>query len=389
MKKWTIVALALVVTVGCGSDGNPDPTTLPMSTNTSTTTDTGTGLGAPGSAFIPVQIEQVIESLVAATQATGKDPTQTPVEVLLKQTDGYFAPMVVGANRITSRLGCPSNVEAALFDQTGTNEEIQKSKVDSQIALIQSYADNSPYRAMGIAPLGSDEETAAALDSFIAQRGPVVTIDSDTPTSQRAYYIGTDNFSAGAAAARELAKVLQPGDTMAVFGTTEENWKSGYERASGAEAGGAEAGLVVAPRIHPTWDAESDLASLTTALQDPALNIKGLVCCYSNSNLCAVAVENLGLKGVVQIVGFDFTTDTKPWFDKGYFHALAGQRPYYMGVLAALVPYAINVIGAEATAAYLQPLLVAPQTIDTGLDIVTSEAYADYMAYLSQLGVNS
>jgi ribose transport system substrate-binding protein len=388
MSRSTLVALALVGAAACGSNNSSSP--APTDTTTSTTTNPDAAVTTPGSAFIPQNLESVINTLVTADKATKKDPNLTPVEVILKQTDGYFAPMVVGANRITSQLGCPGNVEAALIPQNdATADEVNKAKVDSQNALIQSYADNSSYRAMGLSPLGSDDASVVAFNSFIAQRGPVVTIDSDAPNSNRSYYVGTDNVSAGKAAATELRKVLNAGDAIAVFATTEAGWQSGIDRANGAEAGAAEAGLLVTPRIPTVWNNDTDLAVLKAALSDATLNIKGLICCYSNSYQCAKAVSELGLKGKVQIVGFDITSDTKPWFDQGFFHALAAQRQYYMGVLGALIPYSIAVVGADATAAALQPLMVGPGLVDTGLDMVTSDSYADYMAYLSALGINN
>jgi len=332
----------------------------------------------------------VISALVAADQASKKDPNQTPVDVVLKQTDGYFAPMVVGANRIMSQLGCPGNVEAALIPSDDASaDQVNQEKTDAQNALIETYATDSSYRAMGLSPLGSDDTSVATFNDFITERGPLVTIDSDAPNSNRSYYVGTDNVSAGKAAAQELRKVLNAGDPIAVFGNTDPTWQSGIDRANGAEEGATEAGLVVTPRIPTIWNNDTDLAVIETALQDPSLNLKGLICCYSNSFLCAQAVDALGLKDKVQIVGFDITSDTKPWFDKGYFHALAAQRQYYMGVLGVLIPYSIAVIGPDATSAALQPLIVGPGLVDTGLDMVTSDAYNDYMAYLSQLGVNN
>jgi ABC-type sugar transport system substrate-binding protein len=110
---------------------------------------------------------------------------------------------------------------------------------------------------------------------------------------------------------------------------------------------------------------------------------------YSNAYNCAAAVEALGKKDQIKIVGFDMETDTKAYFDKGYFHAIAVQRQYYMGQLGVLVPYAINVLGAARTAELLQPILVNTTFIDTGIDLITTDNYAAYMTFLSELGINA
>jgi len=88
-------------------------------------------------------------------------------------------------------------------------------------------------------------------------------------------------------------------------------------------------------------------------------------------------------------VGFDMTAVTKTYFDKGYFLGIAVQRQYYMGQLGVLVPYAMDVLGPEATDQLLRPILTGRATIDTGIDIITTANYADYMSFLSVLGINN
>ena len=89
------------------------------------------------------------------------------------------------------------------------------------------------------------------------------------------------------------------------------------------------------------------------------------------------------------VFGFDMETDTKTYFDKGYFYGIAVQRQYYMGQMGVLVPYAINVLGVAQTAALLQPVLVNASFIDTGIDLITVDNYAAYMTFLSELGINT
>jgi ribose transport system substrate-binding protein len=245
------------------------------------------------------------------------------------------------------------------------------------------------YKGMAYAPHAADAPTVALLNQFITQCGPVVTIDSDVADSNRSYLIATANYQAGATAATKLLEVLTPGDQVVVFGTTQAAWVSGVQRALGAEEALAAAGMVVAPRVSPVWDAAVDTANLAAVLTDPALDIKGMVCMYSNSFACAAAVQQTGKQGQVKIVGFDMTADTKGFFDQGFFYAIAVQRQYYMGQLGVLVPYAMHVLGPVQTAATLAPILATPSFIDTGIDLITEANYAEYMTFLSTLGINS
>jgi ribose transport system substrate-binding protein len=341
------------------------------------------------SPFVPQAIEGVINSMVNAVAAAKlASSAKPPIAVLLKDLTDFWAPVVIGANRMSTRLVCPSVVQAPLIlDPVNTTAD-QASALQNQ--YVQSYLAGAQYRGMAYAPIVSDDTTTSYVNQFVDQRGPVVTIDSDAESSKRSYLIATANYQAGYTAATTLAQALQANDTIAVFGTTITAWTSGIERAQGAEDGATAAGLRVAPRINPTWGADQDLANLKTALLDLQLNIKGLLCVYSDANLCAQAAEQVvGVPGAIKIVGFDMTTDTKTYFDKGYFYGVAVQRQYYMGELGVLVPYSIDVLGAAVTNQLLQPLLINGTFIDTGIDVITPTNYSDYMNFLSTLGINA
>ena len=340
------------------------------------------------SPFVPAAVEGVINQMVSAVASVGLSSAQKPpIAVLLKELDGFWAPVVVGSNRMSTRLVTPSVVEAPLINDKANTTDVQAGALQNQ--YITSYLTNKIYKGMAYAPYSDDPNTVTIVDSFIAQCGPVVTIDSDVPDTNRSYLIATANYQAGGTAAKKLLEVMTPGSTVAVFGTTQTAWVSGIQRAQGAEDALAAGGMNVAPRISPVWDDATDLQHLVAALSDPTLNITGLLCIYSDANLCAAAVESLGKKDLVKIVGFDMTAATKGYFDKGYFYGVAVQRQYYMGELGVLVPYAIDVLGPVQTAALLQPILVGTSFIDTGIDIITTDNYDSYMTFLSELGINA
>lgn len=377
------LALVAALAGGCGGMGDRH--------------DGGAGQGDVPTAvspFVPSAIENVLESLVDAITQEGLAPsTKPPVTVLLKDVTGFWAPIATGAYRMSARLVCPMVVEAPLIVDESVSED---AKAVEQNAYIERYLENRLYQAMAVAPFSATGASVAYLDAFVAQCGPVVTIDSDSPGSLRAYNIGTANYQAGVTAASTLRKVLAPGDRVAVFGTTDPSWVSGMQRANGAEDGAVAVGLTLAPRIPVVWNTEIDLASIVKAISDPQLDIKGLLCMYSNSDRCAAAVEAVGKKGAIQIVGFDLEQATRTYFDQGYFYGIAVQRQYYMGQLAVLVPYSIVTLGAARTAALLEPILVKQFPgdtkeflLDTGIDIITSDTYASYLAYLTALGINN
>lgn len=377
------ILAATSLLAACGSDSGTAPP-APVDSGVPTT-DTAPVVASP---FAPAAIENVIESLVAQVSAKNlPSSAKPPIAVLLKDLTTFWAPVVIGANRMSTRLVTPSVVEAPLIEDPANTNEEQAAVLQNK--YITSYLNTNVYKGMAYAPHAADAPTIALLNQFIAQCGPVVTIDSDVADSNRSYLIATANYQAGETAAKKLLEVLTPGDQVVVFGTTQVGWVSGIQRAQGAEDALAAGGMVVTPRVSPVWDAAVDTATLVTVLSDPTLNIKGMVCMYSNSFACAAAVQQTGKTGLVKIVGFDMTADTKTYFDQGYFYAIAVQRQYYMGQLGVLVPYAMDVLGPVQTAATLAPILATPSFIDTGIDLITTANYADYMTFLSTLGINS
>jgi len=386
MRHLALVSIFVgsVLSAGCGDDTGSAPP--PVDSGVIATPDAAPAV----SPFVPVAIDNAIEQMVAAVNAQGLTSAQKPsIAVLLKELNPFWQPVATGANRMISRLVTGGFVEAPLItDPANTTEE---EAAVLQNAYVQAYLTNNLYKGMAYAPHSASADTVNYLNAFIAQCGPVVTIDSDVPTSGRSYLISTANYQAGQTAANKLAEVLTLGDQVVVFGTTQAGWVSGIERAQGAEDALTAKGMIVTPRVSPVWDAAVDTAALVAVLSDPALNIKGMVCMYSNSFNCAEAVKQTGKTGLVKIVGFDMTPETKAYFDQGYFHAIAVQRQYYMGQLGVLVPYAISVLGAPTAAALLQPIL-APGTvdfIDTGIDLITTANYNEYMTFLSNLGINA
>jgi ribose transport system substrate-binding protein len=378
MRQKPVLSIVVVGMLGTACGG------LEERRNPGSTSDDA---AAPPSPFVPVAIENVIDALVDAIAAKNLAPSaKPPVAVLLKDVTGFWSPIAIGANRMSGRLVCPTAVEAPLILDESVPEDV---KAVDQNAYIEKYLTDGIYQAMAVAPFSAAAESVKYIDDFVAQCGPVVTIDSDSPSSLRSYNIGTANYLAGVTAANTLRKVLAAGDTVAVFGTTDASWVSGMLRAQGAEAGARLAGLNVAPRIPVVWNTTTDLAAIVAAISDPVLNIKGLLCMYSNSDRCAAAVEAIGKKGAIQIVGFDLEPATKSYFDQGYFLSIAVQRQYYMGQLSVLIPYSIETLGPAKTAELVQPILVDGFLLDTGIDIITSDTYDSYITYLSMLGINS
>jgi hypothetical protein len=59
------------------------------------------------------------------------------------------------------------------------------------------------------------------IDCAITAGIPVITVDSNTPTSKRLFFIGTDNYQAGRIGGQRLAKELNSKGNVTIFGIPE------------------------------------------------------------------------------------------------------------------------------------------------------------------------
>src|ERR1051325_6481372 len=161
-------SLAIVLSA-CGSPNEAAPT------------KTVTRVDIPDSVFKPVELEKTVDTLASEISKTA--PGQLQLGVFLKNLDGYWEPVKVGANRAFGELGVSGVV---LATAEGTEEENR----NAQLALLEER-ENAGYDGFGIAPLADNVEST--IDTIADSGTPVVTIDSDLVDSKRQLYIGTIN----------------------------------------------------------------------------------------------------------------------------------------------------------------------------------------------------
>lgn len=219
------------------------------------------------------------------------------------------------------------------------------------------------------------EALTPAIDKAIAAGIPVITFDSDAPASQRLGFVGTNNYNAGWTAGQAIAEWLGgkgevgistfPGPDhlrQRVLGFTEALRKFGPEI-----------------RIAATVNDEGDVAraeTQITAMLQAHPGITGIFCAHGNPGPgAAAAVRNLGLKGKVQILAFDFATPVIELLESGEIKGTVGQNPYLMGYMSMLLAHAArHPTGAMGS----PPFGPVPATIDTGVSILYREDVGRY-----------
>ncbi|EME73967.1 substrate-binding domain-containing protein [Bacillus sonorensis] len=225
----------------------------------------------------------------------------------------------------------------------------------------------------GIAVSAIDPEALnPVIDKAREQGIPVVLFDSDAPLSNASTYIGTNNREAGAAAAREMAKFLEGKGETAVI--TQPNQYNHQERTKGFRKTIEQSYPNM--KVSAVLDGKGD--ELTSKKAAEALlkqnpRIKGIFTTEANgASGVAQAVETAGLKGKVNIIGFDKDKKTLDGITDGSIAATLGQDTWQMGYWSLHMLFFSN--------HHLKKPRPLPSSIDTGITIITKENVEAYYA---------
>ncbi len=292
----------------------------------------------------------------APAPAAGARPTETYATVVFLSGSEFFnwayagmrdAAAAIGPH-VTVELKGPAEWDAAL--EARTIDQLVARKVDG-IAVTAA-------EAVALTP---------AIDKAIAAGIPVVTFDSDAPNSKRLAFVGTNNYNAGFTAGEALAGWL--GGKGEVGISTFPGPDHLRSRVEGFTAGLQRFGPEI--RIIATVNDEGDVAraeTQITAMLQANPGITGIFCAHGNPGPgAAAAVRNLGRKGKVQILAFDFSTPVIELIESGEIRGTVGQNPYLMGYMSMLLAHAArHPTGALGSA----PFGPVPATIDTGVSIL-------------------
>lgn len=170
-----------------------------------------------------------------------------------------------------------------------------------------------------------------SINKAIAAGIPVVTFDSDSPNSNRLTFIGTQNYQAGAVAARYIGKQLGGNGTVAAATTLgQTNIKErtqGFEDTIKKEFPNIKVAQIV--------DAGTDQVTAATAVSNllkKNSDVNYIFCSLQAAMVGAQkALQETNLTGKVKIVGFDTDKTTLDAIKSGEVEASISQGPWCEG----------------------------------------------------------
>jgi ribose transport system substrate-binding protein len=208
------------------------------------------------------------------------------------------------------------------------------------------------------------------IDAAIAQGVAVITIDTDSPTSNRLFFIGTNNYQAGTLAAEVAAKQLKGKGNVVVYTMPNQvnleermrGYKNVFERYPGI-------------KIVRVVDMKGDpriVFDQTQAVLDKKEPIDGFICLEAQGGPeVATVLQNNKVTSKV-VVAFDTDEKTLEGVKSGIIAATVAQKPYTMGYLGIklLDDYHHSKADIAQMASSKGPLSPLPAYVDTGATLV-------------------
>lgn len=168
-----------------------------------------------------------------------------------------------------------------------------------------------------------------SIDKAVAAGIPVITIDSDAPSSKRLFFIGTNNYQAGYTGGMRLAQELNGKGNVVVF--TMPDQSNLQERLRGyREALVRTPGIKITRVVDIQGDPRIAFDTTTQILGKERDKVDGFVCLEAQSGKEVAGVLNSYHVTGKAVIAMDTDQETLDWIQKGVIAATIGQKPYTM-----------------------------------------------------------
>jgi ribose transport system substrate-binding protein len=227
----------------------------------------------------------------------------------------YWQSAQSGLVRAARQLGVQAEmVGPETYDVKGEKEAFAAAVAKKPTGILVSAADPNALKP--------------EIDAAIAQGIPVIAIDADAPASKRIAFIGTNNYQAGLAGGKILAKRLAGKGTVVVF--TMPGQLNLEDRLNGyRDAIGSSPGIKIDQVVDFKGDPRIAFDTATEMISKKA-QVDAFVCLEAIA--CKEVAEVLNRNKITgkTIIAMDTDAETLEWIQKGIIAATISQKPFTM-----------------------------------------------------------
>ncbi len=287
-----------------------------------------------------------------------KKPEDIVIRVVYLDVSINFAqPIKAGVEAAAEELGIDAKIDGPVnFD------------IDDQVSIIENYITRQ-VDGLAIAPLSAeaiDPIIAKAIDAGI----PVVTFNTDSPSSERFAFYGQDLVESGRVQAKYLAEYMgEKGKMLITSCDPMAPWSQMREQ-------GVREGMENYPNIEIVnlINAKGDEQTCYAAIENAILANPDIIGIASLDAVTTPAVGRAILRyeliGKIKQVGHDLMPETLDNIKAGATQATLSQNPYIQGYLPVINLYE-NIVNGTAL-----------ESVDTGILMVDDSNVEEYIKRL-------
>ncbi len=209
------------------------------------------------------------------------------------------------------------------------------------------------------------------IDKAVSAGIPVITVDSDAPSSKRLFFIGTNNYQAGFTGGQRLAKELNGKGNVVVFSMPDQS--NLQERLQGYKDALARTPAIKITRVVDIQgDPRIAFDTTTQIVGKERDKVDAFVCLEAQSGKeVAGVLSSYHVTGKV-VIAMDTDQETLDWIQKGVIVATIGQKPYTMAfvgmqMLDNLYHHKPPSLDRDWSKDSFAPI---PSFVDTGSDLI-------------------
>jgi ribose transport system substrate-binding protein len=348
--------------------------------------DTGTAANTPAPAVRDAAPAATASSAAEAFNKPRKADGSLLIKVITNGNSPFWDSMGEGLKVGIKEVNADPQSGWSAPPQTDNNS--QKAVFEQALAAGADGIAVSPIQADAFAPV---------IDAAVEKGIPVITFDSDAPTSKRLAYIGTNNYDAGRKAGEAAVKLFPGGGSLVAFvgNMSADNARQRYQGFLDAVKG-HNITMLQAPYEDDKDAVGRAHANVADAITKYGSKINGFLGLYSyNGPAIVTEVQKAGLIHKVKIVCFDGEPKTLENLGNGLVDVTVVQKPYEFGRLSAELLSLINRKGLDAALKEMDPELDKNgmkrngNNIDTGVEVVTPANAPAFLKELKDKGLKS
>ena len=227
----------------------------------------------------------------------------------------YWQAAANGLSSAGAKMGIKTElVGPATYDPKAQREAFQKAVAAKPSGIMISAAD--------------PEMMTADINAAIAAGIPVITMDSDAPSSHRLFFVGTNNYQAGLTGGRTLVQKLgRKGNVVVLTIPAQSNL---IDRLKGYQDAIANTEIKIVQTVDMHGDAAFAFDKTMEIIEKSNMKIDAFVCTEASGGAqVAEVLDRKKVQGKV-IIAMDTDEETLKWIEKGAIAATIGQKPYTM-----------------------------------------------------------